>query len=196
MTFVTVQQQTLLNDIVKTWINYLKDTWDFTWINFKVATPDTDIELALPLIVAKRVWNDSWSINRNSWYFWIRGSNSTQEKILQGYTYSSLMQFDIMTTTITECNKIQWLIFQSLEASTLWERTYIPLKTFSWVNPVWTATDLLMKFYFHKDVDWAVISSFDPNLHQHSVSVDFSIDYLSEVINPKILSTSFTYNTN
>lgn len=196
MAFVWIQQETLLTDIIKTWIKYFKDTWDFTGINFKVATPDTDKELTLPLIVLKRVSNDSWSVNRNAGYFWINWGDVNTETTLYWFTYTSLLQFDIMTTSITECNNIQWLIYKSLQPTAFWGRTHIPLRTFVWVDSIGTATDLQMKFYFNKDVDSAVVPSFDPNLHQNSLSVEFMIDILSESSNPKVLDTSIIYNIN
>ena len=196
MTFVSIQQETLLTDIIKTWIKYLTDTGEFLWIAFKLDTPDTDIDLKLPLIVLKRVSNDTWSVNRNGWHFRVNWWDATTETTLYGYTYSSMIQFDIMTTTNTESNKIQGALYKALESSSFWGRTHIPLRTFVWVDKVWTPTDLNMKFYFWKDVDWAVIPSFDPNLHQCSVSVEFMVDCLSEVSNPKVLDNAIVYNIN
>lgn len=191
MAFVWVQQETLLTDIIKTWIKFFKDTWDFQGINFRVTTPDTDKDLVLPLIVLKRVSNDTWSISRNGWYYWINWGDATTETTLYWHTYSSLMQFDIMTTTITEANRIEWLLYKSLSPSSFWSRTQIPLRTFTGVDSNWSPTDLQMKFYFDRDISWAMIPSFDPNLHQCSISVDFLVDYLSEVSNPKVVETVF-----
>lgn len=196
MAFVSVQQETLLTDIIKTWINHFTSTWNFAGVNFRVDTPDTDIDLKLPLVVLKRVSNDTWSINRNAWYFWINWWDANNQTTLYWYTYNSLVQFDIMCTTISECNKIQGFIYKALQPSGFWWHTNIPIRTYVWIDTVWKSTDLKMKFYFWKDIDWATLPSFDPNLHQSSVSVNFSIDCLSEVSNPKILDTSIVYNIN
>ena len=192
MTFVSVQQETLLTDIIKSWVYYLNNTWNFIGVTFRTDTPDTEIQLTLPIIVLKRVSNDTWSNNRIGWYHWINWGTSSTVNTLYWYTYSSLLQFDIMWTTTTECNKLQGFLYEALKWSSIWSRTHIPIRRFAGVDKVWAPTDLQMKFYFNKDIDWAIIPSFDPNLHIASISVNFSVDYLSEEVNSKILDTEFS----
>ena len=196
MAFASVQQKTLLTDVIKTWIKHFKDTWNFPDITFRTSTPDTDKDLTLPIIVLKRVSNDTWSNNRNWGFYRANGETATTVNTLYWYTYTSMIQFDIMTTTTTQCNELQGLLYDSLKGSSFGSRTHIPLRTFIWTSTQWAATDLNMKFYFNKDLDWAILPSFDPNLHLASISVEFAIDYLSEVSNPKILDTSIVYNIN
>ena len=189
MAFVSIQKETLLTDIIKSWVYYLTNTWDFTGVTFRADTPDTVVWLTLPIIVLKRVSNDTWSNNRNWGYHWTNWGDVNTVNTLYWYTYSSLIQFDIMTTTITKCNNLQGFLYKALESSAIWSRTHIPLRTFAGNDNVGSPTDLQMKFYFQKDVDWAIIPSFDPSLHMGSISVWFSIDYLSEEVDFKILDT-------
>jgi len=187
MTFISVQQETLLTNIIKSWVYYLKNTWNFAGVNFRNTTPDTEIDLVLPIIVLKRVSNDTWSNNRIWGYHWTNWDSEDSINTLYWYTYTSLIQFDIMWTTSTECNKLQGFLYKALQWTSIWSRTHIPIRDFVGVDKVWTPTDLQMKFYFNKDIDWAIIPSFDPNLHIASISVNFSVDYLSEKAISKIL---------
>lgn len=191
MAFVSVEQKTFFSDILKTWVLLLNSNSELEWVAIRVDTPSTDIELKLPLIVLKRVSNDEWSLRRNNWYFWTKNSTSDKEKMLYGYTYTSTMQFDIMATTIWECNRIQWVLLSIITPEVMFSETKIPLKHFQW--NIDSPTDLTMDFSFEKDVDWAILSTFDPNLHQHSISVTFDLDYLSETEVDKLKKISPNY---
>ena len=194
MAFVSVLKEDFLEDINKTWITFLQNSWLFTWIDFKVNMPDTDKNLKLPLIVLKRVSDDKWTLSRNNWYFGTRNNTNVLERQLYGYTYSAMIQFDIMTTSTWECNRIQGLLYSVLQPELISYRTIIPLRHFAWNESVWSSTDLQLKFNFNKDVDWAIVSTFNPNLHQHSVSVRYDIDYLTETEVPKMLELNLSYN--
>lgn len=195
MAFVSVQQENLYNDIIKTWITHIKNTWDFTGVTFRVDTPDTDIALNLPTIVLKQVSNGEWDLNRVLWNFWEKNSDDDFVRTLYWYTYSTMFQFDIVTTTISENNILQWKLLNTIKPATDFFDTLIPLRHFNTPNDtIWTETDLKIQFTFYKDIHSANIPSFDPNLHQHSLSIKFKVDYLSEVEVARIKSIHQDYN--
>lgn len=194
MAFVSVPKDSFFTDIMKTWIIHFQNTWLFNWVHFKIDTPDTDIDLELPIIVLKKIWDDMWALARNNWYFGTYNNTWVIERQLFWYTYSSMMQFDIITTSISENNKLQWLLYLALQPENIWNRTFVFLRHFNWIDNVWNLTDLKIKFNFAKDVSWTKLPAFNSSIHQYSVTVKYDIDYLSETEVPKMLEINPSFN--
>jgi hypothetical protein len=143
-------------------------------------------------VVLKWVSDSKWILSRLSGYYWVSDKNSTDdtESRLYWYCYQSMVQFDVYSTTHTELNSIVSFIMWRLKMEEpegrplqIWK---IPLLDFSDITSEWTETDLAINYKFWTDVSSHEISTFDPELLQVSISVNFWVDYLKEKTYPKI----------
>lgn len=116
MTFISVQEDRFLTDVLKTWQDFFKSDIAFDGVKFLVKQPDKDVGFELPSIVLKRVSEETWKLSRPRGYFGNWNNTATEVNDLYGYTYNTMYQFDIYCTTIADINKYSSLVYGKLKS--------------------------------------------------------------------------------
>lgn len=101
-----------------------------------------------------------------------------------------MIQLDVYSTTITGMNSLVAAIMKKLKPSTGLDvfapdshklgLTRIPIYDFPAIDSEWEETDLAIQFKLWTDVESMNVVTFDPELHQTTVSVSFWVDYITE----------------
>ena len=195
MAFVSVPEERFLINVTKTWLKFFSADVNFSDVNILPVNANIDNDFQLPSLVLRWVSDEKWTLSRLSGLHSTKIEGQTEVK-LRGYTYMTMYQFDLYTKTISDQNRLSSLIYSKLKSPTgadvfsaygVKELIEIPLLDFaSPTDSTGTETDLKIKFRYRKDVSWATIPAFDQEVHQHSISVEFWVDYLQENTNPII----------
>lgn len=211
MAFISVPEERFKTDVLKTRIAFLKNDEELSGVTVLSRRPDIDIWLKLPNIVIYRVWKETWELARLSGYHGDSRRSPVDEPNqmwqLKGYTMTAMWQFDVMTKTVWEMNRISSVIERKLKSTNkvdlfaidwfgLPQMTVIPLLDFE--DPTseeGSPTDLAIRFQPFRDTECVEIPAFDTELHQYSITVNFWIHYLKEYEFPKILSIDLEINT-
>jgi hypothetical protein len=204
MVFITVPEERFKTDVLKTRISFLKNDEELSGVTVLSRRPDVDIWLKLPNIVISRVWKEDWELARLSGYHWEskRVATDSPEEVwqLKGYTMTAMRQFDIMTKTIWEMNKIASIVERKLKSNDksdifandwagLPQTTVIPILDFAdATSGEGSPTDLAIRFRPQRDVECVEIPAFDSELHQYAITISFWVHYLKEYEFPKIIS--------
>lgn len=190
MAFTSVPETRLTTDIMKTWLVWFSSEADFSDVNVVPEGRDVDESFRLPSLVLRRVSPEDLALTRVAGY---HGEYSPDDNSkvgrLEGFTYMCSFQFDVLASSILEVNRIASLVLQKLKHGSLSDdvfasveaarQTVIPLLDFaSPTTSTGTATDLNIRFRAWRDVNSVKVPTFDPELHQISISVEFWVDYL------------------
>lgn len=197
MAFTSVPEERFLTDVLKTWLTLFSENSNFSGVNITPNYPDKDTAFELPCIVVNRVGSARWVAQRLSGYYGVTSTASPgMVGEMKGLTYSAMYQLDVLSSSILQQQSIVSKINSILKGdSDGVNTTILPLKDFSdETSAVGTETDLKIKFRFWRDVMGSEVSTFDPTLHQYSISIDFWIDYITENEVPAIDKIEHTFS--
>jgi len=196
MAFVSVPEERIIIDLQKTWLSLFAEDNAFADMNILPEGKDKDEEFKIPSLVLKRVGAENFSLDRLQGYYnehLIDDDRKVSQ--LYGYRITANYQFDILTRSLTDEAKYVGLVRKKLqfpngvnpncEATPLPKVLLIPIK--DWESPTsFIETDLRIMYQYHVDIQAAKVSTFDPGLHQYSISVNFKVDYMKEHVVPSI----------
>lgn len=195
--FVTVPQQDLEIDILKTWITRIQQVVGSD-IQVLPKYPDINENLKLPVVVLERVSDERTALPRNSGFIWYSNCSTpnTLERI-EGYRFILGYQLNVIThsnsSLLSLTGKIREMLVNPNNKSFAddwfpWGWQFIPLLHFARVSNVWDPTDLRICYKFPK-ITGVMIPAFDSEeLHQYSFTIPFWCDYVVPRSIDKILS--------
>ena len=201
--FISVPEERLATDVMKTWLTYFSADSAFSGVAFSPRHPDKDTPFAMPLVVLTRVSEERQKLERMNGYFGTVPSDDQHAVgILQGPTLLATFQFDVLASSIGDANRLRALMDMRLKTARRGEDG-LPVDEFATIGPqAWTViplydfsspesgtgtvTDLAIRFKFWKDVHWTEVPTFSPQLHQLSCSVQFWVHYQKQNDVPKV----------
>lgn len=195
MAFVSVPEERIITDLQKTWLTLFSDDADFSEINIIPEGHDQDENFKLPSLVLKRVGAENFSLVRLQGFYGEHLIDNKNIGQLYGYRIEATYQFDILTTSVTDQSKYVGLVRKKLQYpdgestfcgnSPISKVLLVTIK--DWQSPTACIdTDLRIMYQYHEDVKAAQVKTFDPQLHQYSISVNFKVDYMKEYEVPSI----------
>lgn len=196
-TFVSTPRARFETDLMKTWVEFFKSDSAFSNLSIRTKHPNIDKDLVLPILVLTPVASEDWTLDRLAGYFGVlpKTGDATQQVRLEGFTFKTMYQFDLLT--YTRGDQLAWkaLIDEKLLHGSIGGNAFasdapghmiIPLLDFvSPTSGTGTATDLVIQ-YRADNVSGQEVPTFDPELHQFSISVAFWVNYIQTTDESKI----------
>lgn len=188
-TFTTVPRLRFETDIFKTWLKFFKSDPNFERLSIRSKHPNIDKDLVLPILVLKPVSSEDWSLDRLSGYFGAldKIGDATRQVRLEGFSFKTMYQFDLLT--YNRGDQLAWkslidekLLYGSIGgnafASNAPGHMIIPVLDFpSPEDETGAATDLFIQFRT-ENISGQEVETFDPELHQFSISVMFWVNFI------------------
>ena len=216
MTHVAIPPTRLHTDILKTVLTFFSGDADFDGAAIRERGFDKDTDMVLPCLIIKDLSSGGQVLARNSGYYGVTsapdnpgadltlGNDDDYPQLgrLMGYRLELLLQIDIVARTIAERNRLRQLVEAKLKGTgasssdafaALGMPVQVSIRVLDFPSPETTkaqavATDVYLKSRFWRDVEGVEVPTFDPELHQFSISINCWVDNIQAYNIPQIAS--------